>query len=240
MQIGLPSFLHWVEPLLKEKFFNPCLLHETSKKNEKNIFCLDCCTSICPQCIHPHHSHPLLQIRRYVYHDVIRLDDLEKLIDCSFVQSYTTNSAKVLFLNRRPQSRAFRGSGNICSSCKRSLQHPYLFCSLSCKVQPLIKKKRLPSKYYQFLPMNERRKEEKFSLQIPPDLVLDSPILFRTSSSDGSWCKKLACMATPGFVKKKKRRSVLGLRTSFRPTCSPEMSVHLNRRKGIPQRSPLY
>lgn len=26
------------------------------------------------------------QVRRYVYHDVIRLDDLEKLIDCSNIQ----------------------------------------------------------------------------------------------------------------------------------------------------------
>ena len=27
-----------------------------------------------------------LQIRRYVYHDVIRLQDIQKLIDCSLVQ----------------------------------------------------------------------------------------------------------------------------------------------------------
>ena len=27
-----------------------------------------------------------MQVRRYVYNDVVRLDDLEKLIDCSFVQ----------------------------------------------------------------------------------------------------------------------------------------------------------
>lgn len=26
------------------------------------------------------------QVRRYVYQDVIRLDDLEKLIDCSYIQ----------------------------------------------------------------------------------------------------------------------------------------------------------
>lgn len=26
------------------------------------------------------------QVRRYVYNDVVRLDDLERLIDCSFVQ----------------------------------------------------------------------------------------------------------------------------------------------------------
>lgn len=50
------------------------------------------------------------------------------------LQSYTTNSAKVVFLNQRPQTRNIRGSGNFCNTCDRSLQDPYQFCSLSCKV----------------------------------------------------------------------------------------------------------
>ncbi|KAA8520492.1 hypothetical protein F0562_014748 [Nyssa sinensis] len=100
----------WLEVLLREKFFNACIIHEEAKKNEKNVYCLDCCQSICPHCLSPHRSHRLLQIRRYVYHDVIRLGDAEKLMDCAFVQSYTTNSAKVVFLNQRPQTRPFRGS----------------------------------------------------------------------------------------------------------------------------------
>ncbi|KAK1559372.1 hypothetical protein Q3G72_013732 [Acer saccharum] len=56
------------------------------KKNEKNIYCLDCCISICPHCLSIHNSHRLLQIRRYVYHDVIRLDDAANLVDCSYIQ----------------------------------------------------------------------------------------------------------------------------------------------------------
>ncbi|KAL0363757.1 UNVERIFIED_CONTAM: hypothetical protein Scaly_1330900 [Sesamum calycinum] len=45
-----------------------------------------------------------VQVRRYVYQDVIRLEELEKLIDCSYIQPYTINSAKVIFLNQRSQS----------------------------------------------------------------------------------------------------------------------------------------
>ena len=52
----------WLEALLREKFFNACVIHEYAKKNEKNIFCLDCCTSICPHCLSPHRSHRLLQV----------------------------------------------------------------------------------------------------------------------------------------------------------------------------------
>ncbi|KAK0582261.1 hypothetical protein LWI29_023496 [Acer saccharum] len=76
----------WLEVLLTEKFFNACVIHEDEKKNEKNIYCLDCCISICPHCLSIHNSHRLLQIRRYVYHDVIRLDDAANLVDCSYIQ----------------------------------------------------------------------------------------------------------------------------------------------------------
>ncbi|RXH93482.1 hypothetical protein DVH24_014058 [Malus domestica] len=77
---------HWLEVLLTEKFFNACIIHEEAKKNEKNVYCLDCCISLCPHCLNPHTSHRLLQIRRYVYNDVIRLDDAAKLFDCSSIQ----------------------------------------------------------------------------------------------------------------------------------------------------------
>ncbi|OEL19341.1 hypothetical protein BAE44_0019640 [Dichanthelium oligosanthes] len=124
----------WVGGLVEESFFVGCAAHENRKKNEKNIFCLGCCASICPHCAPAHRHHRLIQVRRYVYNDVVRLDDLERLIDCSFVQPYTINSAKVIFLKPRPQSRPFKGSGNVCLTCDRILQEPFHFCCLSCKV----------------------------------------------------------------------------------------------------------
>ncbi|TVU32776.1 hypothetical protein EJB05_24532 [Eragrostis curvula] len=124
----------WVAGLVAESFFVGCPAHESRKKNEKNIFCLGCCASICAHCAPAHRHHPLLQVRRYVYNDVVRLGDMENLIDCSYVQSYTINSAKVIFLKPRPQSRPFKGSGNVCLTCNRMLQEPFHFCCLSCKV----------------------------------------------------------------------------------------------------------
>ncbi|KAE9459444.1 hypothetical protein C3L33_08661, partial [Rhododendron williamsianum] len=93
--VGLASIPQWLEVLLGEKFFNPCFVHETDKKSEKNIFCLDCCISLCPQCLPAHPSHRLLQIRRYVYQDVVRLNDAQKLMDCSSVQANQMGSNKV-------------------------------------------------------------------------------------------------------------------------------------------------
>ncbi|GKV12877.1 hypothetical protein SLEP1_g23967 [Rubroshorea leprosula] len=232
----------WLQVLLTEKFFNACIIHEEAKKNEKNIYCLDCCTSICPHCLSPHHSHRLLQIRRYVYHDVIRLDDAAKLMDCAFVQSYITNSAKVVFINQRPQTRQFRGSGNICSTCDRSLQDPYLFCSLSCKINYFLRTHGGLSQLIfdcKFLSLPEPGLDDG---EMTPDSVLEAAGSTRTSSDsdghDGDWCRTLACTATTEIVRKK--RSSLKV---CRSICSPvsEVSANLiNRRKKTPQRAPLY
>ncbi|KAH9327294.1 hypothetical protein KI387_007472, partial [Taxus chinensis] len=124
----------WLEALLSDQFFVPCSIHLEHKKNEVNIFCVDCSANICQHCLVSHRSHRLLQVRRYVYHDVIRVHDMQKLLDCSLVQTYITNSARVVFLNQRPQSRLSKGQGNSCVTCDRVLQEPYRYCSVRCKV----------------------------------------------------------------------------------------------------------
>ncbi|XP_031269596.1 uncharacterized protein LOC116128066 [Pistacia vera] len=231
----------WFEVLLTEKFFNACIIHEEEKKNEKNIFCLDCCTSICPHCLSLHNSHRLLQIRRYVYHDVIRLDDAAKLVDCDYVQPYITNSAKVVFINQRPQTR-LRSSGNICNTCDRALQDSYLFCSLSCKINYLLSIQGGLSKFFfecKYLPLPESGFDNGL---VTPDSVLEPTGSTRTSSGSGGYgevgCSTLGCTATTKIAKKK-RSSMTACRSMSSPV--PEITVSLiNRRKKTPQRAPLY
>lgn len=38
------------------------------------------------------------QVRRYVYHDVVRLGDLEKLIECSYIQVLCKIEQKLYFV----------------------------------------------------------------------------------------------------------------------------------------------
>ncbi|XWS61953.1 hypothetical protein CRYUN_Cryun07bG0168800 [Craigia yunnanensis] len=264
--VGARSIPHWLGILLGEKFFDPCIVHDSAKKNEKNIFCLNCCITICPYCLPVHRPHRRLQIRRYVYQDVIRLSDAQKLINCSLVQPYTTNSAKVVFLNERPISRPFRGSGNFCIKCDRSLQDPFLFCSLSCKVNHFETAKRGGKKLdptSELLPLFYKTRTDVSFLeleedpQMTPDSVLDSPVSPGTwsggstnttiTSNGGSAinCKSplLVCTATTEFVKKKKknkRSCVLMPPVSCRSRCSQAAAAEsISRRKGVPQRSPL-
>ncbi|XP_017644728.1 protein RGF1 INDUCIBLE TRANSCRIPTION FACTOR 1-like isoform X1 [Gossypium arboreum] len=253
----------WLQVLLTEKFFNACVIHEEAKKNEKNVYCLDCCISICPHCLSPHSSHRLLQIRRYVYHDVIRLDDATKLMDCASVQSYIINSAKVIFINQRPQTRQFRGSGNFCTTCDRCLQHPYLFCSLSCKVSFLPHNHHLPIPFFDsphFLihftyPQIDNLLRTEYGLSkflydcnylplpdvglddglVTPEWVLEPSGSTKTSSGSDGYGEEAWCRALSCTAT---TEIVRKKRSSL--TCPSVSGSLMNRRKKPPHRAPLY
>lgn len=76
-----------------------------------------------------------VQVRRYVYCDVVRAMDIGPHIDTAGVQCYIINQAKVMFLNPRPQSKPGKlGAPDTCRTCRRHLREGYSYCSLSCKV----------------------------------------------------------------------------------------------------------
>ncbi|XP_022152928.1 uncharacterized protein LOC111020539 [Momordica charantia] len=130
----------WLESLLSTGFFFLCPSHKDAPRSECNMFCLDCPHgSFCFYCrSNHHHDHHVIQIRRSSYHDVVRVAEIEKVLDISEVQTYVINSARVLFLNERPQPKnsASKGSSqsHVCEICARSLLDPFRFCSLGCKV----------------------------------------------------------------------------------------------------------
>lgn len=231
----------WLQALMADTFFGSCLLHENRRKSEKNVFCLHCCLSICPHCLPSHRSHPLLQVRRYVYHDVIRLGDLEKLIDCSHIQPYTINGAKVIFLNYRPQSRPCKqgSSTNACFTCDRILQEPFHFCSLSCKVDHMVYQgedlygilHRFDESDFSYSQFEGLRVDGLEGIdedgQITPNSVVEDPSQFNKGSSSAP-----PNVSSGTHIFKRKNKG-----TDFLPA-GIVLSLS-SRRKGAPQRAPL-
>ncbi|ONK78918.1 uncharacterized protein A4U43_C01F990 [Asparagus officinalis] len=230
----------WLEALGSQEFFIGCSFHGNAKKNEKNICCLDCCVSICPHCVASHRHHR--QVRRYVYRDVVRLEDLDKLIDCSNVQPYTINSSKVVFLKKRPQSRQFKGN-NTCTSCDRSLQEPYIYCSLGCKVDYLLRHDEDISPYLRTCE----------SLQLGPDFFIpndvycsgDDDAVETTHSTvvegdEPSGSSDSENFSMPRTVFTREKGSGLYFCARSASGASDEKVVaNMSRRKGVPHRSPL-
>ncbi|CBI30183.3 hypothetical protein PVL29_010656 [Vitis rotundifolia] len=126
----------WLEPLLTTPFFSICRTHGDAARSECNMYCLDCSgDSFCFYCRSSRHKdHQVIQIRRSSYHDVVRVAEIQKVLDISGVQTYVINSARVLFLNERPQPKTGKGVSHICETCGRSLLDPFRFCSLGCKL----------------------------------------------------------------------------------------------------------
>lgn len=219
----------WLERLMDETFFGDCGVHKNRRKNEKNIFCLHCCLSICPHCLSSHASHPLLQVRRYVYNNVIRLDDLEKLIDCSNIQPYTINSAKVIFLNQRPQSKSCKVTTNACFTCDRILQDPFHFCSLSCKVDFMVYEGQSLSNILHRFDESDLGISQFEGLRMDGSEVIDEDNNhIGPSSSNYSITHQEEATSNKITKKNKSNRFLPGIVLSLG-----------SRRKGAPQRAPL-
>jgi len=154
----LPPSIAWIPDMIAAPFFAPCATHATGAKGEMlTLFSLRDRCSLCPVCAVERKVEHTVQVRRSSYHNVVRVQDVCKLIDVTGIQTYIINSARVVFLNERPHPRGggsnTKGSGenkkrdnsraqtgilghSDCSHCHRILQSDNnSYCSISCKVK---------------------------------------------------------------------------------------------------------
>ncbi|KAI4390033.1 hypothetical protein MLD38_002188 [Melastoma candidum] len=128
----LPAFLHVA-------YFKTCLLHADSHRNECKMFCTNCMGD--PFCFYcstvSHDGHRVIQVRKSSYHEVVRASEIQKFIDISGIQTFIINKAKVVFLNERPQPKPRKKVINACLICHKTLEFPFRFCSIGCKLNAM-------------------------------------------------------------------------------------------------------
>ncbi|XP_004954678.1 uncharacterized protein LOC101775185 [Setaria italica] len=122
----------WLRQLLGTRFFEPCPEHpavtaiRSTRSVGCNYFCTNCAGgALCSGCL----------IRKSSSHGLVRVADIERLLNVSLVQTYLVNGEEAVFLDKREISGKGRAGTTRCEECSRGLQDlASLFCSLGCKV----------------------------------------------------------------------------------------------------------
>jgi hypothetical protein len=84
----------------------------------------------------PHHFRPFFQVRKYMYQQVIHLEDVSPHYNVDGVQAYHINGKKALFIQPKPPATSGSAPAfdTVCEACNVPLRGDYSFCSLVCKV----------------------------------------------------------------------------------------------------------
>ncbi|KAL8135900.1 protein RGF1 INDUCIBLE TRANSCRIPTION FACTOR 1-like isoform X2 [Apium graveolens] len=209
----------WLEQLLHTSFFWVCNTHGDAARSECNMFCLDCGgDAFCFYCRSSNHKdHQVIQIRRSSYHDVVRVSEVQRAIDISGVQTYVINSARVMFLNERPQpkSAGSKGVSHLCEICGRSLLDPFRFCSLGCKLVGI-----------------KRNGNASFSLESKNEVVV--------RGDQGISNRRVVMNPSSSSTDHQIQQGSEELRAGSEQATFPHMSPPPGRRrKGIPHRAPF-
>ncbi|KAG2649157.1 hypothetical protein PVAP13_1NG055500 [Panicum virgatum] len=131
----------WLRRLLETtNFFEPCPDHRDAWRSTRsagccNFFCTNCAgRALCSRCLGDHAGHEIIQIRKSSSHCLVRVEDLEHLLNVSQVQTYVVNGKPAVFLDKRTISCKAKPGMTKCEECGRGLHDAgYLFCSLGCK-----------------------------------------------------------------------------------------------------------
>nr|CAB3449187.1 unnamed protein product [Digitaria exilis] len=133
----------WLRPMLDTEYFGGCLDHPQARGSRGagacNLFCTGCPDrAICASCLPSHPGHKTIQIRRSSNSNVVRVADVEDLLQVSDVQPYLLNGHAAVFLKKRPMAGKGRAGEVRCEECERTLLNAaYRFCSIGCKLDAL-------------------------------------------------------------------------------------------------------
>uniref|UniRef100_A0A7N0UUW5 B box-type domain-containing protein n=1 Tax=Kalanchoe fedtschenkoi TaxID=63787 RepID=A0A7N0UUW5_KALFE len=173
----------WLESFLVQPYFTSCHLHSTAKKTLINLFCIDCKTSVCSQCLQDfgHKEHMVIKTHKHFHQHVVRATDIEPYMNIDSIRTYIRQEKKVIYLqfrkevdlpanasNHRNKKRTSNKSsgqsrkGRVnCKVCGRGLEADpsVYYCSIQCKLAGYTSKSEPSASPFLALNTGEQRPE---------------------------------------------------------------------------------
>ncbi|PIA63697.1 hypothetical protein AQUCO_00201207v1 [Aquilegia coerulea] len=157
-------------------------------------------------------------IRKYVYHDVVRIKDMNFYFNCSKIQTYKNNGSRVVFLNPREVVKPLKSNGDAsCVRCERSLSEPHRYCSIACKLAVCTDNRRDESEHLFPVQNQELYSNEDSGSDTKEDDSSES-LHEQTEWKEGSPFHRHCLNDSPSF----------------------RLKHHYIRRKGFPRRAPFF
>ena len=259
-KVKLPQAVEWLPALISSKhFFQPCqkcskraLSSSEVHKSTVNYLCLTCADvhGICQLCMHEHAKCHILQIRRSSYHDVVREQELSKLINTEGIQTYVINSSQVVFLRERPQSRnkshsqasnshgrqsdAYDRNPEGCLTCGRHLHEGLSYCSLGCKTKHCTRGGQIGKQLPPGLELSHKPQGPGYWLAFQPH----TPQLKPKSPSSYANKRQKHKLGPLTPVKNEGGYKASHLQYYTTSSASPHQGYYRHRRKSLPRQSP--
>jgi hypothetical protein len=216
----------WISKMISLEFFQPCDVHHGCRKNECNFFCLERDAqhqgngfqALCKYCLDdPGFNGICFQIRRYMYQNVVHVEDLGKYYDVGGIQAYCINGKRAVLLSPKSpptNTSAVPAFDHVCRSCRVPLRPDCSFCSLHCKL------------------WNETGKEPRTPF---PAVKRKRALTFSVDESDATVLRR------NNFEPKDRSKSRSGRRDFSQAHLSNNVRIRRNRRKSRkPVRSPEF
>lgn len=119
--------MNFTQSLIQYTTFDKCPEHSENQ----NFWC-GACGPMCGQCLPKCPvTHDVIQIRRYMYQNVVHVADIKHYFDVEGVQAYMTNGRHAVLLSPKESTGGFDSE---CVTCGCSLRPDCVWCSLRCKV----------------------------------------------------------------------------------------------------------
>ncbi|KAI4381675.1 hypothetical protein MLD38_007730 [Melastoma candidum] len=137
----LPS---WLLSLVRlGRFYRICEFHGS---NFCNIYCMNCMgLAFCPRCKNDHTgSHDILTAYKASGAATLRTRDLKLIWDISDICVYVINSHQIVFIQKKggPGHTGPSNSNDRCQNCLYHIKPQCSYCSIECKVEDIIAKKK--------------------------------------------------------------------------------------------------